>query len=377
MSSLDRLKSNILYRLSTGDVILGDGSYTFTLEKRGYVRAGHWTPECVTEYPEGVQQLAYEYARAGADVTQTFTFFCTDDKLPDSATASCAEINQAACNIAKKVAKERGTIIAAGITQTETYATNRSKAAVQRELLNALDIFKSNDVDLIICEYFRNIEEMEWALEIALATGKPVAATMCMGPNGDEAGVPVGECAVRMAKAGANLVGINCLFDPFICLDVLKNMKKALDSFGLKPSLMIQPLGFKTPDGGHFGWIDLPEFPYAVEPRQITRFEAARFARQAYDMGVRYIGGCCGFEPYHIRAMAEELSKERGKMPESSKFSDPNLKILQKFSEYRKSYKNKGEKDFWNNMDPATGRPRSTPFCAQSNPQTVCKAILE
>ena len=27
-------------------------------------------------------------------------------------------------------------------------------------------------------------------------------------------------------------------------------------------------------------------------------------------MGVRYIGGCCGFEPYHIRAIAEEV---RGK----------------------------------------------------------------
>ena len=24
-------------------------------------------------------------------------------------------------------------------------------------------------------------------------------------------------------------------------------------------------------------------------------------------MGVRYIGGCCGFEPYHIRAIAEEV----------------------------------------------------------------------
>jgi len=24
-------------------------------------------------------------------------------------------------------------------------------------------------------------------------------------------------------------------------------------------------------------------------------------------MGVRYIGGCCGFQPYHIRAIAEEV----------------------------------------------------------------------
>ena len=38
---------------------------------------------------------------------------------------------------------------------------------------------------------------MEWAIEIALATGKTVAASMCIGPDGDENGVPVGECAVR------------------------------------------------------------------------------------------------------------------------------------------------------------------------------------
>ena len=32
-----------------------------------------------------------------------------------------------------------------------------------------------------------------------------------------------------------------------------------------------------------------------------------KYARRAYDMGVRYIGGCCGFQPYHIRAIAEEV----------------------------------------------------------------------
>ena len=32
-------------------------------------------------------------------------------------------------------------------------------------------------------------------------------------------------------------------------------------------------------------------------------------------MGVRYIRGCCGFQPYYVRALAEELSEERGKLP--------------------------------------------------------------
>ena len=33
-----------------------------------------------------------------------------------------------------------------------------------------------------------------------------------------------------------------------------------------------------------------------------------KFARDAYSAGIHYIGGCCGFEPYHIRAVAEEVN---------------------------------------------------------------------
>ena len=103
----------------------------------------------------------------------------------------------------------------------------------------------------------------------------------------------------------------------------MKKMKTALESEKLSPFLMTQPLGFRTPDAGNCGWIDLPEFPYCTEPRTITRIEAMKYARAAYDLGVRYIGGCCGFESYHIRAMAEELLAERGgKLPEASSKSE-------------------------------------------------------
>ena len=45
----------------------------------------------------------------------------------------------------------------------------------------------------------------------------------------------------------------------------------------------------------------------AMEPRALTRIDVHRFAREAYELGVRYIGGCCGFEPHHIKAIAEEV----------------------------------------------------------------------
>lgn len=45
-------KSTVLDCLNAGEVLVGDGGMTFALEKRGYVKAGPWTPECTVENPE-------------------------------------------------------------------------------------------------------------------------------------------------------------------------------------------------------------------------------------------------------------------------------------------------------------------------------------
>merc|ERR1712080_481017 len=88
--------------------------------------------------------------------------------------------------------------------------------------------------------------------------------------------------------------------------------KNALAEERLSVHLMIQPLAYVTPDASKQGFIDLKEFPFALEPRTATRWDMQKYAREAYALGVRYIGGCCGFEPYHVRAVAEELAAERG-----------------------------------------------------------------
>lgn len=55
-----------------------------------------------------------------------------------------------------------------------------------------------------------------------------------------------------------------------------------------------------------------------LEPRILTRWDMHKYAREAYNAGIRFIGGCCGFEAYHIRAIAEELAPERGFLPSAS-----------------------------------------------------------
>merc|ERR1719435_852765 len=199
---------------------------------------------------------------------------------------------------------------------------------------------------------------MEWAIEVCKETGLPVAASMCIGPEGDLHGNSNAECAVRMAKAGANVVGVNCHFDPMMSLDALKLMKAGLEEAGLLDSvhLMCQPLAYKTPDAGRQGFIDLPEFPFGLEPRICTRWDMHKFARDAWELGVRYIGGCCGFQPYHIRALSEELLVERG--GNKSEGMVKHMPWGGGLTMHTKPWvRARARRDYWEHMKPASGRP--------------------
>lgn len=57
------------------------------------------------------------------------------------------------------------------------------------------------------------------------------------------------------------MVGVNCCFDPDKSLQTISLMKEALDKEGLKTYLMVQPVGYHTPDT-EIGFVDLPETPF-------------------------------------------------------------------------------------------------------------------
>jgi len=317
------------------------------------------------ENPDAVVGLHREFLRAGADVMQAFTFYASDDKLVNRGntagkTFTGAEINRRASELAKQVAAEGDALTLGGICQCPTYLSGAGKDKVQEEFRKQIKVFIDTDLDFLLCEYFEHIEEMEWAIEVCKDTGKTVAASMCIGPEGDLHGVSAAECAVRMAKAGASVVGVNCHFDPFMSLDALKLMKKGLEDAGLfdKVYLMCQPLGYLTPDAGRQGFIDLPEFPFGLEPRVCTRFDMHRYARESWDLGVRYIGGCCGFEAYHIRAVSEELAEFRGN--KVSLGSEKHVPYGGGLKMHTKPWvRARASKDYWTAIKPSTGRPFS------------------
>jgi betaine-homocysteine S-methyltransferase len=171
----------------------------------------------------------------------------------------------------------------------------KTKVEVQAEFKKQLKVFEETGMEFLLCEYFEHIEEMEWAIDVCLTMEKTVVARMCIGPEWDMKGCPWSSAPSGWPRPGTHVVGVNYHFDPFVSLTAMKKMKEGLDKAGLKPYLMCQHLAYHTPDTSKQGFIHLPEFPFALEPRVLTRWEMQKFARQP--MGVRYIGGCSWFQP--------------------------------------------------------------------------------
>ncbi|XP_001640891.2 S-methylmethionine--homocysteine S-methyltransferase BHMT2 isoform X1 [Nematostella vectensis] len=362
-------KQGILERLNDGEVIIGDGGMTHALEKRCYVKAGVWTPECVVEHPEAVRQLHREFLRAGADVIQAFTFAMQDKPLVSAGYSyKWDEISHAGSILAKEVSDEGEFALSSGsLCETGSLFIKglASKEEIKQRFRDQVKIFVDTGMDLLIAEYISHVQEAEWMVEVMKESGKPVAVTMAISREGDRHGVLPGECAVRLVRAGADIIGVNCRFDPERSLDTIALMQEAIQREGLKTHWMVQPLGYWCPDAGPSGFTSIPECTLALEPRVLTRIEAHKFARKAYNMGVRYIGGCCGFEPYHIRALAEELSKERGRLPPGSDKSCLWGEALVHHAEAQVA--RRATREYWEKLVPATGRPFSPAFAVHED----------
>jgi betaine-homocysteine S-methyltransferase len=296
----------LLERLADGPV-LGDGGYLLELERRGYVRAGPFTPEVSITEPEALAQLHREFLRAGAEVLQALTFYASEDKLATvGLEGKVDEINRAAVEVARSVAAEGSALVAGTLSLTWVYEADDDASAdrVRAMFDRQLEVMADVGIDLVVAETFSWLGEALIAVERVRQAGLPVVVTMSFEkePQAYEGHSPA-DCVRALRDAGADVVGVNCLRSPEQTLPIVREMRDAVDGF-----VAAQPVGFRTSD-------DQPDFtawdsfPFALDPMQLPRQAMAAWATKARDLGVNYIGSCCGSVAAHVRAMAQALGK--------------------------------------------------------------------
>src|SRR5829696_649343 len=319
-----RRMSRLLDRLAQGPVICAEG-YLFEFERRGYLQAGAFIPEVVVEHPELVAQLHREFVHAGSDVVEAFTYYAHREKLRLIGKEHLLEtMNRAALATAKEVADESHALLAGDICNTNVFepedgARRDVRAMFEEQVAWALEA----DVDFVIAETFSWGEEALIATEVVKAAGVPAVVTLAIHqePATREGWSPAEACH-RLEDAGADVVGLNCIRGPQTMLPVLKAIRE-----GVSGHVAALPVPYRTRDDEPTfqslrdpAYPDVPggrPFPTALDPFMCTRYEIADFAREAYDLGIRYLGVCCGAGPHHIRSMAEAL----GRTPPASRYS--------------------------------------------------------
>jgi len=298
-------KKGILERLKEGPVV-GDGGYLLELEKRGWVRAGPFTPEVALLNPNALRELHIEFREAGADVLQALTFYASRDKLATVGLENRLEdLNRAAVRIAREVAGDK-CLVAGNISLTWMYEPESPSAAdrVRKTFDEQLAVQVDEGVDFIVGETFSWLGEALIAVERGKATGLPTMVTICFENKDETAEGKSAEYAAKaLIDAGADIVGMNCLRPPEHMLPSMERMRKAVSGY-----LACQPVGYRTPkDKPDF--TSLPEFPLGLDPLQLTRKDMGDYALQARDIGINYIGACCGAVAIHVREMAKALGK--------------------------------------------------------------------
>ena len=300
--------------------------YVFELERRGYLQAGAFVPEVVLEHPEVVRQLHLDFVHAGSDIVEALTYYAHREKLKViGREADLEPINRRALEIAKSVATETGALFAGDICNTNVYdptdpASHQAVRAMFEEQVGwAVDA----GVDFVVGETFSYAQEALIALDVIKRTGQVSVITLAMHQAEiTREGWTVTEACKRLADAGADVVGLNCIRGPATMMPLLREIRAAI-----KVPMAALPVPYRTSPGEpsfqslrdahwHGDWGSRP-FPTALDPFTCNRFEIAEFGREALALGIRYLGVCCGAGPHHIRALAEAV----GKNPPASKYS--------------------------------------------------------
>ena len=112
-----------------------------------------------------------------------------------------------------------------------------------------------------------------------------------------------------ISRKRADIVGLNCDHGPATMLPIIQEVRNKVKGY-----VAMQPVPYRTtkkmPAFENLRRNGKGSYPIALEPFQMDRFALADFAKKAKNIGVNYIGLCCGNAPIYTRAVAEALGRE-------------------------------------------------------------------
>lgn len=258
------------------------------------LKAGELPEQLNITDPERVFSVHKAYAEAGADIITANTFGANRLKYDN-----VDEIVKAGVALAKRTGKR----VALDLGPTGKLLKPMGEldfedcVSIYAEVVNA----GKNDADLVLIETMGDVYEIKAAmLAVKENCDLPVFVSMIFDENGRLlTGADVKTACAVVEGLGADAIGFNCGLGPKQMLPLIKE----LCNYSSTPIMV-------NPNAG------LPEVVdgktvYNVDPEEFSALMA-----EIAEIGVSYLGGCCGTTPEHIRALIAETKDIPDKIPQ-------------------------------------------------------------
>ncbi len=277
-------------RLGNEVLVFDGGTGTYLYEKGIYIN------RCFEELnltnPELVTEVHRDYINAGADVIETNTYGANRFKLqPHGLDGKIYEINLKGAQLAKAIAKDQA-LVAGAVGPLGVQIEPLGKISFDE----ARDYFKEQikglidgGVDLVILETFALVKEMIQAIRATheLNPDMPIIAQVTINDQGTLlSGAPLSRIFEKLKDYNVDAVGLNCSVGPKLMLDALEELRTLTDL-----PISVQPnAGLPQNIGGRNIYLTSPEY-------------MAEYAKRFIQTGASIVGGCCGTNPTHIKAI--------------------------------------------------------------------------
>lgn len=291
----DEAAPTVLDLIGDGRVHLLDGAMGTLLYARGVFVNVCYDELSVTR-PDLVATVHQEYVHAGAEILETNTFGANPVKLSGWALENrTEELNREAALLTRRAAAGRAFVAGAvGPLGIRIEPWGPTSIAEAEELFGRqIAGLCEGGVDAFVLETFHDPAELAAALQAVRSRSEaPVIAQMTVGRDGRSSyGAEVEHLAAELDDLGVDVIGLNCSVGPAAMLDAIERIARVTD----------RPLSAQ-PNAG---------VPRTVRDRSIYLASpdyVAAYARRLIDAGARFVGGCCGTTPDHVRRIRDVIT---------------------------------------------------------------------
>ncbi|MGQ0562540.1 MAG: bifunctional homocysteine S-methyltransferase/methylenetetrahydrofolate reductase [Gemmatimonadota bacterium] len=245
--------------------------------------------------PDLVREVHRAYVKAGAELLESNSFGANAVKLAEyGLEKQVVELNAAAAKLAREAANGRalvgGAIGPLGIRIEPYGPTSLDEArSIFREQATGL---LEGGVDFFVLETFADLDEIHQAiLAVRGLCDLPIVAQMTVQEDGTTVyGTQPETLAAQLDEWSVDVVGLNCSVGPH---GILAAIEKVAPHTTRK--LSAQPnAGLPREIHGRKMYMASPEY-------------MAKFSQRLIRAGVKFVGGCCGTTPEHIKKIADAV----------------------------------------------------------------------